>query len=1292
MVGEMRVVIAKLVRSLIRLAIIGTLLPSNDLVFFPVSGLLCYECTSHERQVFCNSTASIRSCPDQEICLRQLIQRQDWLDTPRGCSNTTKCQELERGNDPGCLQGRVTTTCSWCCSTDYCNHDGFPQMQKDFKDNNTDDLGISESTTTDPSDPVATKEDNCSTSQNVNRCLTQFQEGIESVVRGNRTGFASFCRNIPELFRCLTASSSCSYNATAATSALSAEGAVDRVWEKLLDSCPGACNRTAGLVCVLEGFQVVMSFLENRSSSVCEDLLRKVRGGFQCIALSVGSCEDGGETMAAADRVLRDLESAAQSLCPRLPPGDDLENNLQLMTKVQLPPCQLAEAMHCISKAGVAVIRNRIEPSYGSSVLCHGRGFIEENVSCSRSRSDSCVLGRRKRALLAEAVVDRLLVGRSCDTSQPPFGCNTTAARLRIVELLRMTEGSDVQEACNSLEETKSFVKLKTEKCKEEEKQSLNRTLSLVLVHVAKYCTPNFQCLSKETIILTEGGKPEVVAVRITASPKSICSLPGCKVILDILPDMKRPPNCRNRSPISQFLVLDGDGHCSRHVTGDGGDGVYAFHLAAKIDFKYDNAQQRALRIVMRKMVNGTQIERRTICEHKVVVIDRDRQSVCQSVTDPHVITFDGRAYNNFLEGFFTLYRHRLFPYEVQVAFQRCVGGGATCTCAVAVRAGDSVFFVDRCRKRAPVDGTWPKDACGGRGRSRVTCSDFATAKMFYHEKITPGFRVHTRGDTGFELLLPHGSRVLIRGEPWYNVYVYPSPYDWNQTEGLCGTYDNQPKNDLTLRNGRLFRESLSHRSEPPLDFSLDWRVSEDQLLANGVALSPFRLPVYCDCEQGSNADGSPLHLCGSSRILELCDFNSEGDITFKLPRGNQRSYDNDLANSTSKKSRRDIGGGSKTFDAYDFDLNPDVDVGQFGNWTKAVALEYCEKKLLNESVAIRNCVKYLHDFDAEFALESCVEDLLLSGDTSFVGGALSVLKVQCVEQLASNVSLYNSEEGGYVLLEVEETLCMEDCGLHGICFQGRCYCESGFTGSSCGTSTRAAPGSVALMNGGLCDLSQVDCTWAVVVGDTFINTTNLVCLLQEVQFMADGSVTVGKNVTAPAVFISAHQALCSTGDNVEASYFISISNNGVTFSDRQVFLSRDLTCHECRLNVTDGQVCRLKANACLVLGKCYSSGEEHRSDPCLVCDPSRSTVELRQRGGHGCSSQGQNVLTAMLVTLAVVMCLLAVALVFRLKRKSIRSARLQPKAVEKPKEPQTVQSIPSNEGHTNVALETIPE
>ena len=68
---------------------------------------------------------------------------------------------------------------------------------------------------------------------------------------------------------------------------------------------------------------------------------------------------------------------------------------------------------------------------------------------------------------------------------------------------------------------------------------------------------------------------------------------------------------------------------------------------------------------------------------------------------------------------------------QVQVIYQRCTPDvDFTCTCAVAVKSGDDVFVVDRCRR-------------SGQANADVVMRTV----MFVNGDVTPGTRVFSQSD-----------------------------------------------------------------------------------------------------------------------------------------------------------------------------------------------------------------------------------------------------------------------------------------------------------------------------------------------------------------------------------------------------------------------------------------------------------------------------------------------------------------------------------------------------------------
>ncbi|XP_048251946.1 uncharacterized protein LOC124118060 [Haliotis rufescens] len=154
----------------------------------------------------------------------------------------------------------------------------------------------------------------------------------------------------------------------------------------------------------------------------------------------------------------------------------------------------------------------------------------------------------------------------------------------------------------------------------------------------------------------------------------------------------------------------------------------------------------------------------------------------CHAVNDPHMLTFDGRRYEHQYEGVFTMYKHTIFPIEVQIQTADCGRGvhNAWCNCGVAIRAGRTVFEFNRCEGQSSI---WTIEY--------TLCEDSGDV-----------LQVKKKGNN-YEVYLPTGGRVTVNVYGIYlNVYIYPSIQDVNNTRGLCGTLTANCRDDFFLRDG----------------------------------------------------------------------------------------------------------------------------------------------------------------------------------------------------------------------------------------------------------------------------------------------------------------------------------------------------------------------------------------------------------------------------------------------------------------------------------------------------------
>ncbi|CAH1784921.1 unnamed protein product, partial [Owenia fusiformis] len=247
------------------------------------------------------------------------------------------------------------------------------------------------------------------------------------------------------------------------------------------------------------------------------------------------------------------------------------------------------------------------------------------------------------------------------------------------------------------------------------------------------------------------------------------------------------------------------------------------------------------------------------------------------------------RNYENHFEGHFVLYKHKTLPFEVQVIYQRCYQVHGTCNCGAAVKAGDSVFVVDRCERDIRDQPIF------GREEERRYSPPMKTFAYVWDGEFTPGIRILSKsGGKKYIVYLSTGTKITIEQTygHFINVYVTGGAGDFDNTEGLCGTFNDNPQDELMMRDGTIYRGPGSDRGGQPKAFSQEWRVPESERIFGGVSKTGWRPPMVCECHE--QEDNNP---CGYDYITEHCDQIEEGtkDITDRLPIVNMESFQGDV-------------------------------------------------------------------------------------------------------------------------------------------------------------------------------------------------------------------------------------------------------------------------------------------------------------------------------------------------------------------------------------------------------------
>ncbi|KAK2166189.1 hypothetical protein NP493_1334g01011 [Ridgeia piscesae] len=129
------------------------------------------------------------------------------------------------------------------------------------------------------------------------------------------------------------------------------------------------------------------------------------------------------------------------------------------------------------------------------------------------------------------------------------------------------------------------------------------------------------------------------------------------------------------------------------------------------------------------------------------------------------------------------MFRHKTLPYAVHTFQRRCFGNAA-CHCIIAIRSGDDVIVIDSC----------------GPDKTPASRIPQIEVQLYLNGDLTPGTIIEQyNGGYAYKVRLPTGTVIQVKrvGGVFLNTVIYLSTADYNQTEGLCGSADDDPRNDL---------------------------------------------------------------------------------------------------------------------------------------------------------------------------------------------------------------------------------------------------------------------------------------------------------------------------------------------------------------------------------------------------------------------------------------------------------------------------------------------------------------
>ncbi|XP_026228904.1 von Willebrand factor D and EGF domain-containing protein isoform X2 [Anabas testudineus] len=685
------------------------------------------------------------------------------------------------------------------------------------------------------------------------------------------------------------------------------------------------------------------------------------------------------------------------------------------------------------------------------------------------------------------------------------------------------------------------------------------------------------------------------------------------------------------------------DGVCSRAVV----------HFSAITDFVKDD--NRTTHISVKPIVTPSFLWSGYSPEPVQIKVKDVPSAYCYSFTDPHIITFDGRHYENYQIGTFVLYKSTFWPFEVHVRQWECgsVVHAASCVCGFVARGGGDVVAFDMCN--GEMGETKPHLSVKNRDLSK---SSVRITESYQGRKVTMTFS--------------SGAFVRADVSDWGMSLTLRAPgSDRSHTKGLCGTYDGQPDNDFQSRGGTALEDLHTFISE--------WRLPPgtslfDTMPSHMTTPNPRK---YCTCQTEphhtspraqNHPDDSSDSTCSSHgkvhllSIIPTLDVTAEyiGSVELVKGEGNQRQLlplgrisqntqiqshrglplrasGDGVPNSSLQQHHRgrrqtpryisstthqslsqsDLEGLSYFFPEDD---EPAVQPQTLLTWptpsglTEEQARIQCQQAVVNSSIAL-GCRRLLEDQILSHTVTMCVIDLQLKDEQLWLNATLPLLENECERRVLEERR--REEEYRDVVAVLR---CPNLCNGNGQCLEWGCVCFPGFGSFDCSVLSDQIPEIIELDKGGLCDVRQGDCSTVQVQGQGFKDSYELKCEFVKEKFM-DGEWILDEPLFVLATFLDATALECqlpledrwtpaaldleTMTNRPLARWQIKVSNDGYSYSNAKILTLYDGACQTCSLN--SEVFCTLKEKTCKIDGLCYTEGESNPSSPCLTCRPDSS-------------------------------------------------------------------------------------
>ncbi|XP_072010481.1 von Willebrand factor D and EGF domain-containing protein isoform X2 [Engystomops pustulosus] len=355
--------------------------------------------------------------------------------------------------------------------------------------------------------------------------------------------------------------------------------------------------------------------------------------------------------------------------------------------------------------------------------------------------------------------------------------------------------------------------------------------------------------LQPESFTISEDGRDHTIMVRSTIP--ILCSDTsqlenGCKVSLRL-----HTMNEAEETSDSDLVLSSCDVNLLPSGCQNGSCSQAALYYSAVMDFTTDGD---TVTRIGAEPVHSSSFLWNGYAPDPVQITVKDIPTVyCYSFTDPHIITFDGRVYDNFNTGTFVLYKSASRDFEVHVRQWDCgsVDHPASCNCGFVAKEGGDIITFDMCS-----------------GQLHESQPHLAVKTQ---ESAEPNFRI-TESYHGRKMTISFSSGAFVRADvsDWgMSLTLRASSMDFGNTLGLCGTLDGNANNDFHDKKGVQLEETSHGR----LYFINEWRIPAGESLFDKIPTSPpqtIERTKYCSCAPTTETipPQSPNTLLGNSPLV----------------------------------------------------------------------------------------------------------------------------------------------------------------------------------------------------------------------------------------------------------------------------------------------------------------------------------------------------------------------------------------------------------------------------------------